>query len=70
MFLNISCCQQVRYRENKELTIEFNKTEDTGDEEKGGSIKERGQWLDYNELRSKEEIAGTKTFFKYIYFFL
>lgn len=65
MFLNISFCQQVRYRENKEMTIEFNKT---GDEEKGGLRKERRQQFDYSELRSKEEIVGTKTFFKYIFF--
>lgn len=47
------------------MTIEFNKT---GDEEKGGLRKERRQQFDYSELRSKEEIVGTKTFFKYIFF--
>lgn len=47
------------------MTIEFNKT---SDEEKGGLRKERRQQFDYSELRSKEEIVGTKTFFKYIFF--
>lgn len=39
---SVSCCQEVEYGENRELTIGFNKIEFTGDKETSGLNERKG----------------------------
>lgn len=42
MVHNVNCCEETRYRENRELNIGFNKIEVTDDEEKSGFNEREG----------------------------